>query len=119
MYVAAALGLSAATTAAMPYFQLGSIGPIQSFGIIVAAGLRVGSPLLRRYAESHGISDDHIRSLLGWVTICGFLGAHEFDMIAYNWDKIGEATNVVPPSWWFLPAPLYPSNWPLPLRLWE
>jgi phosphatidylglycerol:prolipoprotein diacylglycerol transferase len=95
--------------------------PIQSFGLIVAIGVLIGAALLRRYAEWHGISDETIRSLLGWVTVAGFIGAHEFDMIAYNWDKIGDATMVHPASWWpgFLPDGLYPSNWPLPFKLWE
>ena len=117
-----ALALSAITTAGtvgMPFFQLGSIGPIQGFGAIVAAGVLIGASLLRRYAEWHGVSDQHIRHLLGWVTICGFLGAHEFDMIAYNrhvpWGPLDE----VPPDWWFLPGPLWVENWPLPLRIWE
>ena len=119
---AVALTLSGATTVAttgVPFFQLGSLGPIQSFGIIVAAGVLIGAALLRRYAEWHGIEDDHIRSLLGWVTICGFLGAHEFDMIAYNWDKIGAPANEVPPGWWILPEGLWVGNWPLPLRIWD
>lgn len=83
-----ALVLSAATTAGtvgMPFFQLGSIGPIQSFGIIVAAGVLIGAALLRRYAEWHGVSDDHIRGLTGWITVTGFLGAHVFDVLAYQW----------------------------------
>lgn len=95
--------------------------PIQAFGLIVAIGVLIGAALLRRYAEWHGVSDEIIRGLLGWVTVCGFIGAHEFDMIAYNWDKIGDSTIVAPASWWpgFLPVNLYPSNWPLPLKLWE
>ncbi len=83
-----ALVLSAATTAStvgMPFFQLGSLGPIQAFGIIVAAGVLIGAALLRRYAEWHGVSDEHIRQLTGWITITGFLGAHIFDVLAYQW----------------------------------
>ena len=124
---AMALALTTATTAAttgIPFFHLGALDvglPIQSFGVIVAVGVLIGAWLLRRYAEWHGISDDHIRGLLGWVTVCGFLGAHEFDMIFYNWAKIGDATVVVPASWWpkFLGEAMYPSNWPLPLKIWE
>jgi phosphatidylglycerol:prolipoprotein diacylglycerol transferase len=108
----------------LPFFHMGQLSdriPIQTFGLIVAVGVLIGAALLRRYAEWHGISDDHIRGLLAWVTIAGFLGAHEFDMIAYNWDKIGDASVVTPASWWpgFLPSGLYPSNWPLPLKIWE
>src|SRR5688572_20504261 len=84
-----ALALSATVTAGtvgMPFFQLGSVGPIQAFGIIVAAGVLIGAALLRRYAEWHGVSDDHIRGLTGWITVTGFIGAHVFDVLAYQWD---------------------------------
>jgi phosphatidylglycerol:prolipoprotein diacylglycerol transferase len=71
---------------ALPYVHVGSIGGvIQGFGVIVAIGVLIGAWWLRRYAEWHGISDQHIRELTGWVTITGFLGAHWFDCIAYEW----------------------------------
>ncbi len=107
---------------ALPFFHVGSVGAIQGFGVIVAAGVLIGAAILRRYGEWHGISDDHIRGLLGWVTICGFIGAHEFDMIFYNWDKLGDATVIHPEHWWwpgFLPDWLWFGNWPLPIRFWE
>ena len=93
MYAAAAtLPLDAATHAlAVPFFHRGEIDvgiPIQYFGIIVAAGVLIGASLLRRYAEWHGVSDDHIRGLTGWITVTGFLGAHWFDAFFYNWDKL-------------------------------
>ena len=86
-----AIVLSLATTAGtvgMPFFQLGSVGPIQAFGIIVAAGVLIGAALLRRYAEWHGVSDDHIRGLTGWITVTGFIGAHVFDVVAYQWHEL-------------------------------
>src|SRR3954471_6801842 len=64
--------------------------PIQVFGMIVAAGVLIGAALLRRYAEWHGVSDDHIRALTGWITVTGFLGAHIFDVIAYQWHDLQE-----------------------------
>ncbi len=70
----------------MPYFHLGSIGPIQSFGVIVASGVLIGAAVLRRYAEWHGQSDHHIRALTGWVTVSGFVGAHVFDVLFYQWN---------------------------------
>lgn len=45
----------------------------------------IGAALLRRYGEWHGLSDDHIRGLTGWVTVSGFIGAHIFDVLAYQW----------------------------------
>lgn len=90
MYAAALTlsGVTAAATTGVPFFQLGSIGPIQSFGIIVAAGVLIGAALLRRYAEWHGVSDDDIRGITGWITVTGFLGAHLFDVLAYQWDEL-------------------------------
>ena len=113
---------TAAVTSGLPYFHLGAIDvgvPIQGFGMIVAIGVLIGAVPLRRYAEWHGISDEHIRGLLTWIMISGFLGAHELDVIAYQWDRIGETTNAVPAGWWFLPAGLWPSNWPLVFRIWD
>lgn len=120
MYAPALLlsaGAAAATTG-LPYFHLGSLDiglPIQWFGMIVAAGVLIGSTILRRYGEWHGVSDEHIRGLLTWVMIAGFLGAHEFDVVAYQWNRIGEA---------FTPLAggihaLWPPNWPLVLRIWD
>src|ERR1041385_2761872 len=118
--------LSAGITAAsgLPYFHLGALDigiPIQWFGMIVAAGVLIGATPLRRYAEWHGVSDEHIRGLLTWVMVAGFLGAHEFDVLAYNWAKLGDSTINAPASWWpgFLPVALWPSNWWLPLRIWD
>jgi phosphatidylglycerol---prolipoprotein diacylglyceryl transferase len=88
---AVALTLSGATTVAttgVPFFQLGSFWFIESFGLIVAAGVLIGAALLRRYAEWHGVEDDHIRGLTGWITITGFIGAHLFDVIAYQWKDL-------------------------------
>src|ERR1043166_3163992 len=119
---ALALLMSAGTTATgLPYVHLGALDlgiPIQWFGVIVAIGVLIGATPLRRYAEWHGVGDDHIRGLLTWVMIAGFLGAHEFDVIAYQWDRIGDAT-LVAPRWSWFPVALWPSNWPLVLRFWD
>lgn len=81
-------GATAAATTGVPFFWLGSIGPIESFGVIVAAGVLIGAALLRRYAEWHGVEDEHIRGLTGWITITGFIGAHLFDVLAYQWKDL-------------------------------
>jgi phosphatidylglycerol:prolipoprotein diacylglycerol transferase len=110
---AAALTLSAAVTVGttgLPFFHLGTVGPlpIQWFGAIVAVGVLVGAAILRRYAEWHQVSDDHIRGLTGWITVTGFLGAHWLDMIMYQGDKP-----------WFEMTGWKPGDWPLVLKLWE
>ena len=122
MYALALLTSAGLAAASLPYFHIGALDigvPIQGFGMIVAVGVLIGATPLRRYAEWHGVSDDHIRGLLTWVIVAGFLGAHEFDVLAYQFDKIGDATMVQPAGWWFLPAALWPSNWPLIFRIWD
>jgi phosphatidylglycerol:prolipoprotein diacylglycerol transferase len=122
MYALVLLTSAGLAAAGLPYFHIGALDigiPIQGFGMIVAAGVLIGATPLRRYAEWHGVSDDHIRGLLTWVIVAGFLGAHEFDVLAYQFDRIGDATMVQPAGWWFLPSALWPSNWPLVLRIWD
>lgn len=87
----AGFALSSGSLALLPYFHLGALDigiPIQSFGMIVAAGVLIGAALLRRYGEWHGVSDEHIRGLTGWVTVSGFIGAHIFDVVAYQWHDL-------------------------------
>lgn len=67
--------------------KLGPLG-IEPFGLIVAIGVLIGAHYLRKYAEWHGIHDDHIRGLTMWVMVSGFIGAHVFDAVMYNWDKL-------------------------------
>jgi phosphatidylglycerol:prolipoprotein diacylglycerol transferase len=86
----------------LPYFHLGSIDvglPIQSFGVIVAAGVLIGAALLRRYAEWHGVDDEHIRGLTGWITVTGFIGAHLFDVIAYQWHDLEKDPKLILELW--------------------
>jgi len=96
MYAVAALvsGTTVAATTGLPYVHLGSLNilglPIQSFGVIVAAGVLIGAALLRRYAEWHGVADEEIRGLTAWITISGFLGAHLFDTLFYEWARFQE-----------------------------
>jgi phosphatidylglycerol---prolipoprotein diacylglyceryl transferase len=71
--------------ASIPYIHIPALGPIQPFGVLVASGVLLGAHLLRKYAEWHDVPDDHIRGLTLWVMISGFLGAHIFDVIAYQW----------------------------------
>ena len=88
-----ALALTSSAALSLPFFRLGQLDvgiPIQAFGVIVAVGVLIGAGLLRRYAEWHGISDDHIRGITGWVTVTGFIGAHVFDVLAYQWDDFME-----------------------------
>jgi phosphatidylglycerol:prolipoprotein diacylglycerol transferase len=111
-HAAGSLADATSLGSALPYVHMGAVEigplPIQAFGVIVAAGVLIGAALLRRYAEWHGVHDDNIRGLLGWITVTGFLGAHWFDVIAYQADKP-----------WFEFKGWRPGEWPLFFQLWS
>jgi phosphatidylglycerol---prolipoprotein diacylglyceryl transferase len=99
MFASLATAAAAAVTlGALPYIHipnpelpsLPGIGriPIQVFGIIVAAGVFIGVEICARYARRRAVDEDDFRSLVGWVIISGFIGAHVFDVLAYQSDKI-------------------------------
>src|SRR5262245_23275550 len=100
-----ALALALGTVSALPYskiFHLGSLDvgiPLQSFGVIVAIGVLLGAGVLRRYGEWHGVSDDHIRGVTGWVTVAGFLGAHIFDVVFYQWHDLEQNPILILQIW--------------------
>ncbi|MGE0549716.1 MAG: prolipoprotein diacylglyceryl transferase [Kofleriaceae bacterium] len=110
----AALLVSAGATGAtlgFPYLyrtEVISGFPVQTFGLIVAAGVLIGAWILRLYAEWHGIDDEHIRKLTIWVAVTGFIGAHVFDVLAYDWKKMSEPIAIWPPT-----------KWPVLLRIWD
>jgi phosphatidylglycerol:prolipoprotein diacylglycerol transferase len=78
----------------IPFFRPGSIdiGPLelQPFGIMVATGVILGVHLMRRWGEAQKLDDDHIRGLVNWSIVCGFIGAHLFDVLAYQWHRLAE-----------------------------
>lgn len=80
--------------AALPYWEVPPIplGPVklQPFGILVATGVLVGAHIGRKRAEKLGVDDDLMRYLIGWTVICGFIGAHVFDVLFYQQDKLSD-----------------------------
>jgi phosphatidylglycerol---prolipoprotein diacylglyceryl transferase len=78
----------------IPYIELPSIPlwklTLQPFGILVATGVLVGAWVGRKRAAALGLSDDHLRSLAGWMVVLGFIGAHVFDVLAYQQDKLAD-----------------------------
>ncbi|NVB78345.1 MAG: hypothetical protein HOV81_08120 [Kofleriaceae bacterium] len=71
----------------LPYFEPPSLPvrvPIHIFGVIVAVGVMVGATVMRRYARRLGESDDVARSVIGWVAVTGFIGAHVLDVLFYR-----------------------------------
>ncbi len=97
--VAGAAGLFAGTAhsshgGGLPFFELGHIDlfglKLQYFGMLVATGVLLGAHLMRRYAEARGCDDDDLRGLIAWIVVSGFIGAHVFDVLAYQTDKLAK-----------------------------
>ena len=86
----AALVAVSQSSEGLPYVSLPTLDlgiPIQPFGVIVAIGVLIGAEVMRRYALRHGVEEDDLRGLTGWVVVTGFLGAHVFDIVAYERDR--------------------------------
>jgi phosphatidylglycerol---prolipoprotein diacylglyceryl transferase len=82
---------SVAAAGGLPFFELKSIDlgiELQWFGILVATGVLIGAHLARRYSDRFGCDDDDLRGMTAWVVVSGFLGAHVFDVLFYQWDKL-------------------------------
>jgi phosphatidylglycerol:prolipoprotein diacylglycerol transferase len=91
--------VAGAAAGGLPYFDIPTFDipipfvghlPIQPFGMLVATGVLIGAEICRRYSLKYGVDDDDLRKLTGLVVITGFVGAHVFDVLAYNRDEMAE-----------------------------
>ncbi len=88
----------------LPYFDIpnlhiyGSLD-LQPFGMLVATGVLVGAELCRRYALRFGVDDDDLRKLTGWVVVSGFIGAHLFDVLAYQRAEVSDNPLLIVELW--------------------
>ncbi len=64
--------------------------PLQPFGILVATGVLVGAWVTRLRGRYLGIDENEVRTMDGYLLVAGFIGAHVFDAIFYNWHKLTE-----------------------------
>jgi phosphatidylglycerol:prolipoprotein diacylglycerol transferase len=74
--------------AGLPYFTLPELGPFKPFGILVAIGVLIGAKLIHRRTERLGLNAEHARGLIIWSAVCGFIGAHVIDVLAYQMDDL-------------------------------
>ena len=74
--------------AGLPYFTLPELGPFKPFGILVAIGVLIGARLIYRRTERLGLNMEHARGLVIWSAVCGFIGAHVIDVLAYQMDDL-------------------------------
>ena len=87
----------------LPYFappdwKLGPI-PIHGFGVLVAIGCLLGARLVEKRAFKVGLDMGAASSLITWVLVGGFAGAHWFDLIAYTPGKIAEDPLILLKFW--------------------
>ncbi len=79
-------------------FDLGPL-PLQPFGIVVAAGVLIGAEVPRRYGLRFGMDEDDLRNLTLWVIVSGFIGAHLFDVLVYESDRLEEDPLLIIKLW--------------------
>lgn len=89
------LAISLAGSSVLPYISVPHLtlfGPlkIEPFGVLVALGVVLGARILDKYAAWHRATEDDTRGLTWWLIISGFIGAHLFDVLAYQWEKMIE-----------------------------
>lgn len=69
--------------AGVPFIHLGTL-QAGVFSVIVVIGVLVGIRLLRSYGRRCDVDEDDLRALTFWVLVSGFVGAHVFDVLAYQ-----------------------------------
>jgi phosphatidylglycerol:prolipoprotein diacylglycerol transferase len=104
LLLAVAVVAGASAGGGLPYFDVPNIHiygslDIQPFGMLVATGVLVGAELCRRYSLRFGIDDDDLRKLTGWVVVSGFIGAHVFDVIAYQREEVSDNPLLIVELW--------------------
>ncbi len=63
---------------------------IQLFGVLVATGVLVGAWVARKRTDYLMMDQEEVRSLIIWILVGGFLGAHVFDTLFYQWGRLKE-----------------------------
>ena len=104
LVIAVAVIAGASASGGLPYFDVPNIHiygslDIQPFGMLVATGVLVGAELCRRYSLRFGIDDDDLRKLTGWVVVSGFIGAHVFDVLAYQREEVSDNPLLIIELW--------------------
>ncbi len=99
MSFAQALGSALIPYVKIPHLSLPFGLKIEPFGVVVAIGVVIGIRILDKYAAWHRASDEHTRGLSWWLLAFGFIGAHLFDVLAYQWDKLMEEPILLVKLW--------------------
>jgi phosphatidylglycerol:prolipoprotein diacylglycerol transferase len=77
-----------------PYVQepMLTLGPvaISAYAVLVCIAVVVGMEIVVRRAPRYGITRGSASSLVGWTIVWGFVGAHVFEVLAYQPDMLRE-----------------------------
>ncbi len=68
----------------LPYVELPSLGPINSFGILAVLGMFFATAALMSHAERLGLDLTRVRRMAAFCGIGGLLGAHYVDLLLYQ-----------------------------------
>ena len=78
----------------IPYIDIPPIkaGPldIYAFGILVMIAILVGNRVVLRRAGGYGIDPGLAQKAVLWVVLCGFIGAHLVDVLAYHPGRLAQ-----------------------------
>jgi phosphatidylglycerol:prolipoprotein diacylglycerol transferase len=68
----------------VPYLDLPTFGPVNSFGVLVVLGLLFGVTAALRHAEKLGLDLSQVHRMAAYCGIGGLLGAHYVDLFLYQ-----------------------------------
>ena len=68
----------------LPYLELPTLGPVNSFGVLVVLGVVFGTTAAYRHGERTGLDDRLVRRMTFICAVCGLLGAHLVDVLLYQ-----------------------------------
>jgi phosphatidylglycerol:prolipoprotein diacylglycerol transferase len=68
----------------LPYFEPLSIGPFNTFGVLVVIGVYVGSTAAARHGTRTGLDPDLVRRMAAYCGVAGLIGAHLVDVLLYQ-----------------------------------
>jgi phosphatidylglycerol---prolipoprotein diacylglyceryl transferase len=77
----------------LPFIRVADIPgpiPIHTFGLLVAIAVMYGTSLTLKRARQRGLDVDLLNSGITWMLILGFLVAHWFNDIFYEWKHVVE-----------------------------
>jgi phosphatidylglycerol:prolipoprotein diacylglycerol transferase len=84
----------------IPYLPAFSVGPVNSFGVLVMVGVFAGSIAAYRHGERLGLDPRQVRRMALFCGVFGLMGAHLVDVLFYQpgwWEKDGAISTLLNP----------------------